>query len=204
MFENDQAIWKASMTTREIVPLTIRDSLGGEVDHDWPQMLPDGRTILATIEYESARSSIGFWDIETGERRGQIRLGGYRARYVTTGHLLFVLSVSAGNLVALPFDLETLTATGTPIPVASNVSTLIAAVSNGGTLVTGGRQGNESVISNESQLALTTFPSGVRPLDLARSTFRGFELSPDGSRLVAQINVTRTLPGDAVPKVPPA
>ncbi|MFV1980462.1 MAG: protein kinase, partial [Rhodothermia bacterium] len=188
VFENQQTVWKASTTTRESVPLTIKDTLAGEVDHDWPQLLPDGRTIVATIEYRNGPSAIGFWDMETGERKGQISLPGYRVTYTSNGYLMFVLSSTVGNLLALPFDLATLTVTGSPIPVKTNVSTLIAAVSYGGTLVTGGPQGSESLISSATRLAVTTFPGIVSPLGFEPAIYRSFELSPDGKKLTAAIN----------------
>jgi len=189
VFENQQAIWKASITTGEAVPFTHRDSLAGEVDHDWPRMLPDGRTIVATIEYQNKPSAIGFWDFETGERKGQINLPGYRTRYAESGHLVFILGPTVGNLVALPFDLATLTATGTPIPILSDASTLIPCVSSGGTLITGGVGIlNRSANIQVSRLATVTFPNITRFSDLGRDYYGEFELSPDGSKLVIEVN----------------
>jgi serine/threonine-protein kinase len=195
IYEEQQAIWKASTSGRSAEPLTRKDTAAGEVDHDWPQMLPDNKTIVATIEYLSEPAEIGFWDFETGEKKGQIAFPGYRVKYLQTGHLLFVLGGATGQLVAVPFDVGSLTVTGSPIPVMTGVSTLIAATSNGGTLVTGGEQGSEIRTPNATRLVVVTFPSTVKPLDFEPETFRNFELSPDGRKLAAEITGVRTFNG---------
>lgn len=192
VYENQQAIWKASTETNEAMPFTVKDTASGEVDHDWPRLLPDGRTVMATIEYDNKPSVIGFWDFDTGERKGQIPLPGYRARYVSSGHLMLILGATSGNLVALPFDLRTLSPTGPPVPVLANVSTLIATSSDGGTLVTGGEQGTELSPTRATPLAAVTFPSGASPLDFEPTIYRSFEISPDGKKVVAEISSVET------------
>ena len=187
VYENQQAIWKASSETNEAMPFTVKDTASGEVDHDWPRLLPDGRTVIATIEYANKPSVVGIWDFETGERKGEIPLPGYRARYVSTGHLMMVLGAASGNLVALPFDLGTRSPTGPPVPVLANVSTLIATSSDGGTLVTGGEQGSEIRSPRATPLAVVTFPSGTSPLDFEPAVYGSFEISPDEKKVVAEI-----------------
>ncbi|HUF09802.1 MAG TPA: protein kinase, partial [Rhodothermales bacterium] len=198
IFENGQAIWKASTSGSEARPLTIKDTATGEVDHDWPQMLPDGETMMATIEYLDKPSTIGFWDAETGRKKGQIPFPGYRVRYVPSGYLLFVFGGQTGNLVALPFDAATLSATGSLISVTTNVSTAVTTVSDGGTLVSGDVQGGELRIINQTRLFAVTFPSTARPLGFEPIVFRNFELSPDEKKLVAQINTVRSITGGLV------
>ncbi|MGA7304054.1 MAG: WD40 repeat domain-containing serine/threonine protein kinase [Rhodothermales bacterium] len=192
VYENQQAIWKASTETNEAMPFTVKDTTSGEVDHDWPRLLPDGRTVMATIEYGSKPSVVGLWDFDTGERKGQIPLPGYRARYVSSGHLMLVLGAASGNLVALPFDLGTLSPTGPPVPVLANVSTLIATSSDGGTLVTGGEQGTELRSARATPLAVVTFPSGVRLLNFEPAIYGSFEISPDGKKVAAEIMTVDT------------
>ncbi len=174
VYENLQAIWKASTETNEAMPFTVKDMTAGEVDHDWPRLLPDGRTVMATIEYGNKPSVIGFWDFDTGERKGQVPLPGYRARYVSSGHLMLVLGAASGNLVALPFDLRTLSPTGPPVPVLANVSTLIATSSDGGTLVTGGEQGTELRSARETPLAVGHVPFRCTSSGLRTRYLRGF------------------------------
>ena len=193
IFEDSQAIWKVSTSGSEARPLTIKDTAAGEVDHDWPQMLPDGETLMATIEYLDKPSTIGFWDVETGRKKGQIPFQGYRVQYVPTGYLLFVLGGQIGNLVALPFDAGALSATGSPKSVMTNISTAVASASNGGTLVSGGAQGSELRVTNQSRLFTVTFPSTATPLSFEPIVFRNFELSPDEKKLVAQITTVRSI-----------
>jgi len=115
----------------------------GEQIHG-PRMLPDGEHMLFTL----ARTLGGDrWDtaeivvqsLETGERKVVWR-GGTDARYVTTGHLLYVLN---DTMFALRFDLDRLEVLGGPVPIVAGVSastnratgTAHLALSDQGTLV---------------------------------------------------------------------
>ena len=55
--------------------------------------------------------------MDTGERK-VVHRGGYYARYVPTGHLLFV---HRGTLFALPFDIRRMEATGSQMPVLEGI-----------------------------------------------------------------------------------
>ena len=91
-----------------------------EVGHG-PQVLPGDKAVLFTL------GDGGNWDdaqivvhsLETGERKVLIE-GGRDARYVPTGHLVYVLD---GTLLAVPFDVDELEVTGGPIPMAEGVVT---------------------------------------------------------------------------------
>jgi len=101
--------------------ITTLDSVKGETTHRWPQILPGGNAILFTIGtrgiYDDA--SIAIKSLKTGERKVLIEGGSY-ARYSPTGHLLYS---RAGNLLAVPFSLDQLEVTGTPIRVLEGVLT---------------------------------------------------------------------------------
>jgi serine/threonine protein kinase/Tol biopolymer transport system component len=187
IFEDDRSIWKLNLDTGEKQPLTQTDSTAHEIDHDWPQMLPDGKTVMATIEFSNAPSAIGFWDFETGERRGQVLIDGYRPKYLDTGHLLAVLGPQGGNLVAIPFDIDNLEATGPPMAVAADVDPRMTTVSNGGTLLTARRQNSNLLTSTKSKLARVTLPNNLTPLVFEPAIYRGLDLSPDGSRVVVSL-----------------
>ncbi|MFV1989045.1 MAG: hypothetical protein ACC682_17370, partial [Gemmatimonadota bacterium] len=84
-----------------------------------PRFLPGSEALLYT------RASLGavdpeVWllDLASGEER-QIIAGGADARYVATGHLLFVRPDQV--LLAAPFDLGQLEVTGPPVPVLDSV-----------------------------------------------------------------------------------
>jgi Tol biopolymer transport system component len=90
---------------------------------DGPQMLPDGKTLLFTI----ARTAEGpsRWDtarivvqsLESRERKTVFE-GGSAARYIPTGHLLYV---RGGTVFAVPFDVSRSRVTGQPAAVLQGV-----------------------------------------------------------------------------------
>jgi serine/threonine-protein kinase len=86
----------------------------------WPQMLPGGRTILATAPSAPLRSLNGphivTLSLPDGERKviGQ----GQFARYVSSGHLIYGKD---GTLFAAPFDVDRLELTGPAVPVVQGV-----------------------------------------------------------------------------------
>ena len=78
-----------------------------EARHILPYVLPNGKAMLYTIiaspnDWEN--SSVVLQSLETAERRTLLR-GGADARYVSTGHLLYM---KTGTLMAVPFDAERL------------------------------------------------------------------------------------------------
>ncbi len=112
-------LWIVSAEGADAAPLTELDAAAGEGEHRWPQVLPDGHSILFTVwlggSYDDA--AIAITDIDDGAHR-IVYTGGSMGRYVPTGHLVFA---RAGELLALPFDLETERVTGTPTRVAEGV-----------------------------------------------------------------------------------
>ena len=117
--------------------LTDPDSGKGEPIHGWPQILPDGKTVLFALETgEGAVNAL--LSLDTGDWQPILEQEELRAvaRYAPSGHLLLAPS---GELIAIPFDLERLEVTGAPRPVLENVSTSVTnvawfAVSDTGTL----------------------------------------------------------------------
>ena len=102
-------------------PWTSADRAKKESGHAWPQILPDGDTVIFTIEdaskpFDDAR--IVAQSIRTGERRVLID-GGSFGRYLPTGHLLYARS---NVLLAVPFELRSLSVTGPPVEVLPGVS----------------------------------------------------------------------------------
>ena len=98
----------------------------GASTHRWPQLLPDGETILFTSSgqlsnYEDA--SIQAVDINTG-RVTVLHTGGYFGRWASSGHLLYMHDKS---LFAIAMDLRTLSTRGAPVPVLSDVGAISTA-----------------------------------------------------------------------------
>jgi serine/threonine-protein kinase len=94
------------------------DAENGEVAYG-PQILPDGQTVLFTLGQSGdwSKAQIVVQSLDTRERRSLIE--GTDARYLPTGHLVYAL---AGNLLAVPFDLDRLEVTGGPVPLVESVS----------------------------------------------------------------------------------
>ena len=94
-------------------PLFERDREAGEIAHGTASYLPDGDRIL--YSYWDNRWRVGVHSLSTGERTPLTE--GYGARYVPTGHLVWIL---AEQMMAATFDLVTLEL-GDPIQLLSNL-----------------------------------------------------------------------------------
>jgi serine/threonine protein kinase/Tol biopolymer transport system component len=104
-----------------VTVLTRPNTAAKERDHISPAWLADGRSILFTIlpaggDFEAA--SIAVLDTATGAWRTVLR-GGAGARYIDSGHLLYV---AAGTLRAVRFDLSRLSPSGAPVEILSDIA----------------------------------------------------------------------------------
>jgi serine/threonine-protein kinase len=105
----------------EPTPLT---TLGKqEQSHRWPQVLPGGEIVLFSSLAEGPASGFDNGAIETlnlksSERKVVHRGGGY-PRYVPIGRLAYV---NNGTIFAVPFDLNRLEVTGSPVTAVRNVT----------------------------------------------------------------------------------
>jgi len=161
----------------------------GEVGHG-PQVLPGEKAVLFALwaygtNWDDVQTVVH--SLKTGETKVLIE-GGRDARYVPTGHLVYVLD---GTLFAVPFDVDALEVMGGAIPMAEGVMTAGArtgaahfSVSDTGALVyvTGGSSdlGGRTLVwvdrdGNEEALAAEARPY-VQP-----------RISPDGDRLAVAI-----------------
>ena len=163
--------------------LTRPDRAQGELDHVWPETLPDGRSVLFTITavtggLDAARVAV--LDLQTGTRTVLVR-GGSHAHYAPSGHLVYA---AAGTLRAVPFDLARLQTRGTPVPVIPDVVMTVAGgvdavVAGDGTLayVSGSVPGTQRTLVWVDRQGRET-PTSAPP--------RGYvypRLSPDGTRV---------------------
>lgn len=90
----------------------------------WPQILPDGDTVLFTgtaatagvEDFDSAR--VEYLSIKTGKTK-IVHEGGYFARYLPSGHLIYV---HGGTLFAVRFDPVRLESKSTPVPVLGDLA----------------------------------------------------------------------------------
>jgi len=94
-------------------PLTPFSSSVETFSCDRPEILPGGKWVL----FSSGDGDIAVVSPKTKETKILLNKG-YHARYVPTGHLVYV---RAGVLEAIPFDLATLRVTGDAVPVVDKV-----------------------------------------------------------------------------------
>jgi Tol biopolymer transport system component len=166
--------------------ITKTDLDRGELWHGYPHALPGGKAVLFTIytvekSFEEGRLAVV--SLATGEKR--VLLDGVRNAEYIPGHLLFG---RGHEVLAVPFDLDTLRVTGQPTRVQEGVmvgfgrpSIVNFSASAAGPLVYGA--GN-----NREDSVLTVFDdTGAQR---ARIPLKGFAysaaLSPDGSRVALQ------------------
>ena len=104
--------------------VSVRDSASGELQHNWPDLLPNGRGVLMVIDRGgpgvnvSTTNDIAVLDLATHKHRVLVR--GVFARYATSGHILYV--TASGVLMAVPFDQDRLELTGSPVALLEGIS----------------------------------------------------------------------------------
>jgi serine/threonine-protein kinase len=161
--------------------LTTADRQKGEV-HRWPQILLGGQAILFTIgelgSFDSGR--IAVLDLKSGGIRVLLN-GGSAARYVPSGHLVYV---RGGIMFAAPFDGKRLGVTGSETPVIEGVYYNHAggfadyAFSDSGLLV----YGAETRTVAEGALEWLDRKGVTQALPAPPQQYSGVRLSPDGQR----------------------
>jgi serine/threonine-protein kinase len=166
--------------------LTKPDPEKGEVDHLFPEFLPGGRAVLFTITNNESieNSQIAVLDLETRNYRVLIH-GGSHARYSASGHIVYGV---AGTLRAVAFDLDSLEARGTPVPVLEGTSTKSTgaasfSLSRDGTLVYLAGQastGQRTIVWVDRQGREEAIKAPPRAYAYLR-------LSPDGTRIALDI-----------------
>jgi serine/threonine-protein kinase len=172
--------------------------LSGSTPASWPQVLPDGKTVLFTAGV-GADNAIAVMSLDGREKRIVARMsdsrtegpavigtgGGIRqARYVPSGHLVY--GQDPGVVRAVPFDLDTLTVTGPPVSMidgverASQGGAVYFAVSDTGSLVYASRGDRHQLVWVERNGRETAASSD-------RTAFRHPRLSPDGKRIAVAV-----------------
>ena len=162
--------------------LTRPDHAQDEGDHVWPEILPGGQAVLFTITSPTGgldRAQLAVHDLRTGTDKILLR-GGSHARYVATGHLIYV---AAGTLRAIPFDLSRLETRGTAVPIVARLITTGTgtgefAVSINGTLVYVDTPGN--LAANLRTLVWVDRTGKEEPIAAPQRAYRHPRLSVDG------------------------
>ena len=177
---NDSILMKVSDAGG--VPVAATRFGAGEVMHWRPSFLPDGRHFIYRAAISGQRGPFYVGSIDSTDSKLVLQADSSNAVY-SKGHLLFMLG---STLMAQPFDLESLTTSGGPFPIADRVEMQAAvsvpnglfSVSDSGLLAyrTGtATAGGELVWFDRSGKRLSNVGEPGRYTDL--------ELSPDGKRL---------------------
>ncbi len=139
----------------------------------WPDLLPDGRTLLLNDANSPAESHLVTVDLASGEMK-DLGLRGWGARWVSTGHVVYA-GLDA-SLMAVPFDAKDLRPKGTPVALApdtalARLNAPAVAFSHTGTLVraTGYLQGSR----REPMHAVALTAAGARRLLSAEAALYG-------------------------------
>jgi eukaryotic-like serine/threonine-protein kinase len=167
-----------------VAVLTRPDPARGELDHVQPGWLPGGRRVLFTIL--SARggldaAKIAILDVATGATHTVLE-GGYGARYVDGGHLVYA---AAGGLWSARFDPTQLGTQGAPVEILKSVviepvgATPEFDIARDGTLAyLGGATSSGTVVP-----VWVDREGHETPLPAPPGRYRHPRLSPDGKRL---------------------
>ena len=165
-----------------------------------PQMLPGGRDMLFTLVPRTPGGGqeprVVAENLESGERTVILEVVA-NARYVSTGHLLYLVG---DDLHAVRFDAETMEVSGVGVPVVEGVQPVTPAqfivgapdsglgvnfaVSDDGTLAyVKGRVATDS----DRVLALVDRAGGVERLDVPPLPYFSPRLAPDGTSVAVQM-----------------
>src|SRR5215469_13214409 len=114
-------LFRVSDNGGPVKALSAPDHKKREFGHRWPEILPGDKAVLFTIwtggDFDTAQ--IGLLSLSTGEKRILIE-GGYYARYVNSGYLVYA---RASELFAVPFDLDRLEVKGPPVSILKGFMT---------------------------------------------------------------------------------
>jgi len=148
-----------------------------------PQILPNGKSVLYTLVQNP--SKIIVQPLPSGEPRELF--AGDTARYLPTGHIIYTVG---SNLVAAPFDLDRLEASGGGTRVVEGVLCVSNgfpqyAVSDSGTLVY--LPGASGVSTNKYTLVWVDRSGKEEPLKAPPDAFAFPRISPDGKKVALTI-----------------
>jgi serine/threonine-protein kinase len=161
-----------------------------ENSHRWPQLLPDGKTLLFSAAAASD-SQVYVQSLDSGERRHLVK--GLGARYLPSGHLVYV---QAGSLMAVQFDLNRLDVVGAATPVLSGFMQISrlrnSTVTNFAPQVSVSTTGSVAYVPAPSKprqdaLVWASRTGAETPTGASGGVYFQPRLSPDGSRVAVTV-----------------
>ncbi|MGH9783780.1 MAG: hypothetical protein ACRD88_06300, partial [Terriglobia bacterium] len=180
-------LWRVPASGGTPEKLTEPDRTKGELGHWWPQLLPDGETVLFTI-YSTPfeRTRIALYSLKTRQQKVLVE-GTLFGRYVPSGHIVYVRSET---LLAAPFDSKRLEVTGTAAPVLDDVavdflqSLAHASFSADGTLA----YLRASSVSGNRRLVRVDREGNVQAISATQRDYSFPKFSPDGRQIAVAIS----------------
>ena len=165
--------------------ITEPDRSRGELGHWSPHFLPDGNHLLFT-NYRPPldSSSVEVLDLSTGDRTPLLS-NAVDARYVETGHIVFM---RGETLWAAPFDPESLSILAPPSPVLEDVAYDVVNAKGVFALSPGGDLAYVHAENWNSQSTLVWVDRDGResPAVTRPGAYRRPRISPDGSRIAVE------------------
>lgn len=170
--------------------ITVPDPARDEISHRYPDPLPDGRHVLMTVKKAGILTfddaEIALLDLQTRTWKTILK-GGSFARYVPSGHIVFIRN---GSIMAVPFDADSRQVTGSPSAVLSGVVTSPSGGTGGfavardrGTLIylPGG------IDDIKTDLVWIALDGTIEPVGAPIMQYATFALSPDGTRIASGV-----------------
>jgi len=163
------------------------DAQQGEVGHVWPDLLPGNKGILFTVLTSTAADAYRVAVQPSGSKTHRTLVeGASLARYVPTGHLIYV---QAGKLFAAPFDVARLSVTGSAVEVLDGVSTETGRSNARFTLAGDGTLAFVEATRSDRRSLVWVDRRGVTvPVNVPPRAFSHPSISPDGKRVVVEVN----------------
>jgi Tol biopolymer transport system component len=181
-------LMRISASGEPATPLTTLDSSRGEIRHDFPSFLPDGRHFIyqrISGKPENSGVYIGSLDSKPEEQDSKRLLATDQGpAYVpssdtSSGQVLFIRD---GRLMAQPFDTRRVELSGEPVPVAQQVGSFLDggffSASASGVLVyrtAGGGDSQITWLDRQGKVLGTIGEPG---------TYATLAISPDGTRAI--------------------
>jgi serine/threonine-protein kinase len=180
-------LWSVSANGGTPQPLLKTDVEKDRVAYADPQVLPDGRGVLFTLASGRAitASDLDIAILSSGASEPKIVIrGGSNARYLRSGQIVYVRD---GSLLSVPFDLSTMSVTGTPASVLDGIEKAWGgsnySISNNGTLVYEPSSGRKA----GSIFAIVDLKGNVQPVPAAVGNYDEFSISPNGRSIASRI-----------------
>ena len=183
---NASELWRVSAEGGQAEAVTTLDATRGEFSHRWPEILPDGKSVVFTVGTQ------GSWDdaeiviqtIGNSDRHAVVQ-GGTSPHFSATGHLLYT---RAGVLHSVPFDGRrqrggAQVIKGVSRTVQSSDGAAQFSISHSGSLVYVPASGRD----DEKTLVWVDREGNVQPLAAPPRAFGDPRLSPDDRHVAVTI-----------------